>query len=123
MTQNIERERKNKQEFQDFVMKKELKQNALNTEVSLISENMIRKQKLKSQFVERDIVNDSVPFRELKKIKPEKILTEVRNKKLAEFAIYKNKTADKKLGDITSLLQMMQDVGMKVPAFGKDKEK
>jgi len=87
------------------------------------ADNMIKKQKLKTQFLERDMVADSVPFRELKKYKPEKLLTEVRNKKLAEFNDYKHKPSDKKLGDITSILQKMQDSGMKVPDFGKDKGK
>ena len=73
------------------------------------ADNMIKKQKLKTQFMERDMVADTVPFRELKKYKPERLLTEVRNKKLAEFNVYKHKPADKKLGDITSILQKMQD--------------
>ena len=122
MQQNLERERKHKQEFQDFILKKELQQNALNQELSIMSENMINQRKIETQFKERDAVATSVPFRELKKRKTDQILLEVRNKKLAELAQYKNRSPDRKYNDIQKLLEMMSDVGMKVPSIQKGKE-
>ena len=83
---------------------------------------MINQKKVETRFAERDAVVDSVPFRELKKKKTDSILIEVRNKKLAELAQYKNKSPDRKFEDIQKLLGMMSDVGVKVPSIQKAKE-
>ena len=63
----------------------------------------------------------SVPFRELKKKTSDKILVEVRNKKIAELSHYKNKSPDRRHQDITSLLHMMSEQGMKVPKMKQGK--
>ena len=78
--------------------------------------------KIETQFKERDAVVSSVPFRELKKRKTDQILHEVRNKKMAELAQYKNRSPDSKYNDIQKLLEMMSDVGVKVPSIQKGKE-
>ena len=91
----------------------------MTQENNYFSEALVGKTKVQTRFVERDAVVDSVPFREMKKRKPEAVLTEVRNKKLAELAQYKNKAPDRKYEDIQRLLGLMQDVGVKVPALGK----
>ena len=83
---------------------------------------MIDQKKVETRFAERDAVVDSVPFRELKKKKEDAILIEVRNRKLAELAQYKNKSPDRKVEDIQKLLVMMSDAGVKVPNIQKTKE-
>lgn len=94
----------------------------MNQEHNYMSESMINAMKTETQFRERDAVVDSVPFRELKKKKTEAILIEVRNRKLAELAQYKNKSPDRKFEDIQKLLGMMSEVGVKVPSITKGKE-
>ena len=119
VAQNLERERRQKQEFQDYVLKQEFQKNAMTQENNYLSETMVGKTKAETRFVERDAVVHSVPYREMKKKKTDAILSEVRNKKLAELAQYKNKAPDRKYEDIQRLLGLMQDVGVKVPALGK----
>ena len=80
---------------------------------------MVAKTKAETRLVERDTVLHSIPYKELKKKKTEAILSEVRNKKIAELAQYKNKAPDRKFEDIQRLLGLMSDVGVKVPELGK----
>ena len=118
MTQNLERERRQKQEFQDYILKQEFQKNAWTQENAVLSDAIVTKTKVETRLVERDAVQHSVPFRELKKKKTEAILSEVRNKKIAELAQYKNKAPDRKFEDIQRLLGLMSDVGEKVPELG-----
>ena len=118
VTQNLERERRQKQEFQDYILKQEFQKNAWTQENAVLSDAIVTKTKVETRLVERDAVQHSVPFRELKKKKTEAILSEVRNKKIAELAQYKNKAPDRKFEDIQRLLGLMSDVGEKVPELG-----
>ena len=118
VTQNLERERRQKQEFQDYILKQEFQKNAWTQENAVLSDAIVTKAKVETRLVERDAVQHSVPFRELKKKKTEAILSEVRNKKIAELAQYKNKAPDRKFEDIQRLLGLMSDVGVKVPELG-----
>ena len=97
---NLERERKRKQETQDFWLKKEFVRNAFNQEANMTASQMIRTSKLMTQSMEVDTVHQSRPTQVLKQKKPEQILLQVRNKKINELNEYKDAPSEKKFKDI-----------------------
>ena len=72
---------------------------------------MIHSSKMQSNALEVEAVHKSRPTQVLKQKKPEQILLEVRNKKIAEMNQYKEAPAEKKYKDIQSLLTMMNAHG------------
>ena len=82
---NQERERKRKQEFQDYLLKKEFVKNAFNQEASITAMNLINSSKLSTGKVEVNTIAMSRPTQVLKTKKPNQILMEVRNKKIQEL--------------------------------------
>jgi len=57
--QNQERERRRKQEFQDFWLKKEFMKNAFNQEASQTVNQMVASQKLVTNNIELRAVNET----------------------------------------------------------------
>ena len=108
---NQERERKNKQESQDFWLKKEFVKNAFNQEASFTASQMINTSKLMSSTLEIDAVHKSRPTQVLKTKKPDQIILEVRSKKIAELNQYKEQPTEKKYLDIQNLLGQMNTHG------------
>ena len=98
--QNVERERKKKQEAQDFYLKKQFLKNAFNQEASITAQSMIHQQKIGSQVEEQNSVFLSRTAQVLKTKKPEEILLQVRTKKIEELNKYKEAPSEKKFKDI-----------------------
>lgn len=68
---NIGRERKKKQEFQDFCLKKEFMKNAFNQEASQTVNQMLNTSKMFNNSVELDAVHQNRPIQALKMKKPD----------------------------------------------------
>ena len=108
---NQDRERRRKQEFQDFCLKKEFVKNAFNQEACYTASQMINTSKLMNSTFEVEAVHKSRPTQVLKTKKPDQIILEVRNKKIAELNQYKEVPTEKKYLDIQNLLGMMNKHG------------
>lgn len=116
---NIDRERKKKQEFQDFLLKKEFMKNAFNQEANNAAAQMVNQSKLLTNSMEVEAVHQSRLTQVLKMKKPDQILAEVRNKKIAELNQYKEANTEKKYTDIQKLLTMMNAHGKLPNSSGK----
>ena len=81
-------------------MKNEFVKNAFNQEASIMSQTMVNNQKLSTNAFEIKAVHNSRPTQVLKTKKPEQILLEVRNRKIAELNQYKEASSNKKIKDI-----------------------
>jgi len=64
--------------------------NAFNQEANAAAEHMINSSKFLNNSVEVNAVHQSRPTQVLKLKKPEQILLDVRNKKVAELNLYKD---------------------------------
>ena len=94
---NIERERMRKQEFQDYLLKKQFLHNAYLQETEKEVSKQISETKNKTQKLERQLLTGERPERIAKSKKAEAVLAEVRKQKLIELNNYATKRSpDKK---------------------------